>query len=272
MPYAQRIENDCVVMDTSASDNYIPTILKEAVELLALIHSGAEENAEGIRVDMPQMIRDLRLYKVVSRDDLSGLKASISINGITVVFDGKSDSEKVWADFQKAMSEKSIAYRNSPEGIKQELDRAENVRVCQHTVNEQLHELELIATSVFPAQKDQTGAHQPKGEVAIRLFNCLVKLVDAGDIKGVEYDRMHIVNLLRLCGYVKSEYTELTNGVVPFDLASWRAYVAGQIISCLMPENMGLLPPLASYKITKHGLNTAEFIPEQAFRGSYGKG
>jgi hypothetical protein len=269
MPYAQRIENDCVVLDTSASDNYIPHILKEAVDLLALIRSGAEENAEGIRVGMPQMIRDLRLYKVVSRDDLTGLKASISINGVTVVFDGEADSEKVWADFQKAMSEKSIAYRNSPEGIKQELDRAENVRVCQHTVNEQLHELELIATSVFPAQKDQTGAHQPKGEVAIRLFNCLVKLVDSGDIRGVEYDRMHIVNLLRLCGYVQSEFT---GNNPPFDLASWRAYVAGQIISCLMPGSMNLLPPLASYKITKHGLNTAEFIPEQAFRGSYGKG
>ena len=264
MPYAQRIENDCVVMDSSASDNYIPNILKEAVDLLALIRSGAEENAEGIRVGMPQMIRDLRLYKVASHDDLTGLKASISINGVTVVFDGEADSETVWANFQKAMSEKSIAYRNSPEGIKQKLDHAENVRVCQHTVNEQLHELELIATSIFPAQKDQTGAHQPKGEVAIRLFNCLVKLIDCGDLSGVKYDRMHIVNLLRLCGYLKNEFT---GGNPPNNLDSWRAYVAGQVISCLLPDGMNLLTPLASYKITKHGLNTDVFIPEQAYRG-----
>lgn len=257
MPYAKELVNDVVIFDTSASDSYVPDMVKDAVELLAIIHSGADEDARGIRVGMPQFIRSLRLYKAAKNNDVSALTATFTTNGATVPFTVKDDAQAVYDRWQAQMNANSEAYKNSPEGIAKANERAQRVADNQRMTDEGFAVLRAIAERDWPVQRAQ-GFTQPTGAVAARIFSWLASLIDSVDYIGVEWNVEEFRNLLLDFGYKENEAVALDN--TSNDINVWRAFYAAKCLKYL--TQMGRIAPVAAYMIRKRGLDTETLIPE----------
>ena len=262
MPYAKEIVKDVIVMDTSASDNYIPDMAKEAVELLALIHSGAEKNAEGVYVGPPQFMQQLRLYKAACSDDVCPLTATFTVNGCVVPFTAEDSAETLYEKYKAESDRKSAEYKESPEGKAQAAESAQRVIDNQRMTDEGFAALRAIVEKDWQEQLFARGVTQPVGELAARIFMWLASLVDSVDFHGIKWDADELRTLLLELGYKEKQYSKQPEMIK--DAASWRAYIAGQCIHCLRPapEGFGRIPPFASFKIRERGLDTETFISE----------
>lgn len=256
MPFAKEIKDNVVVMETTFSDSYIPDIMRDAVETLGMIVDGVEKRSDGSYVGHPMVIRAMR---AASPEERKNFTATISVNGCTVPYTTEISGMQLYSMYKAECDRKSEEFRKSPEGIKQAEERAKNVAENQIRLDTELNEIGMIALAAC-AQRDH-GHKQPVGELAAKLFGSLARLVDAGDLKGVNYDRSRIQNLLCSMGYVRSEYVGRNEEIV--NLETWRAYVAGQIIDCLRPDSFGLLPPHAAITIRERGLDTDTLIPRK---------
>ena len=205
--------------------------------------------------ELLEMLRG-KNYELITLGRESEIKTgTLRFNGQTVSFTASDEPDAVWARWSAMMDAARKKHEESDEGIKAAADRAQRVIDNQRILDTEMANLRIIAMSSFPYQKNRQGVRQPIGEVAATLFGTLARLIEAGDHTGVNYDKDEITNLLYVCGYEINEY--VGRGPEIKDLASWRAYIAGQIISCISPSSsMCLLPPIAAYKIRQHKLDT----------------
>lgn len=262
MPYAKEIVKDVVVMDVSASDNYIPDMAKEAVELLALIHSGAEKNDEGVYVGPPIFMQQLRLYKIACSAEVCPLTATFAVNGCVVPFTIEDSAETVYEKYKAESDRKSAEYKESPEGKAQAAESAQRLIDNQRATDEGFAALRAIVEKDWQEQLFARGVSQPVGALAARIFSWLATLIDSVDFHGIKWDAAELRTLLLELGYVEKQYSQQPELI--HDMETWRAYIAGQCIHCLRPapEGFGRIPPFASFKIQERGLHTETFIPE----------
>lgn len=258
MPYAKELVNDVVVLDTSASDSYVPDMAKDAVELLAIIHSGAEENASGIRVGMPTFIRSLRLYKAAKNNDVSALTATFTTNGATVPFTIKDSAQEIYERWNAQLDANSEAYKNSPEGIAKANERAQRVKDHQRMVDEGFAELRKIVEEDWQEQLFTKVVSQPVGALAARIFSLLASLIDSVDYTGVEWSAEELTKILMELGYKEIEVVSFDNK--SNDINMWRSFYAAKCLNYL--SQMGRIAPVAAYMIRKRGLDTETLIPE----------
>lgn len=258
MPYAKELVNDVVIFDTSADDSYVPDMAKDAVELLAIIHSGAEENASGIRVGMPQFIRSLRLYKAAKHNDVSALTATFTTNGATVPFTVKDDAQAVYDRWKEQLNANSEAYKNSPEGIAKANEHAQRIKDHQRVVDESFAELRKIVEEDWQEQLFTKIVSQPVGALAARIFSLLASLIDSVDYTYVKWDAKELTKLLLELGYKEIEVVSFDNK--SNDINMWRSFYAAKCLNYL--SQMGRIAPVAAYMIRKRGLDTETLIPE----------
>ena len=253
MPYANEIVGTVVSMHASSSDTYVPDMTKDATELLRLICAGVEKSDDGVRVGMPEVIRTMRK---LGYESLKKLTATFTVNGCTVPFTSETTGMQLYTLYKEEMARQSAEYKASPEGIAAQEERDRKVVENQKILDDEITALRGMVLA-FAVQK-RSGPKQPIGELAAKVFGSLARLIDAGDYKGVNYDRTVIQGILFELGYVGGEHVGCKEE--RRTLETWRAYIAGQIIDCLYPTSFNLLPPFAAFKIVELGLNTQTLI------------
>lgn len=260
MAYAESLDRNVVTFDASAG-SYIPDIMNEAVALLRLIHSGAEQNAKEVRVGPPDFIRSLRQYKEAGHS-LATLTGCITVNGCKIPFDATHTGDEVYQKYQIESDRRSEEYRNSPEGKAQAAQRAQRLIDNQRMTDEGFAALRTIVAEDWQEQLFERAVDQPVGELAIRIFSLLASLIDSVDFSGVKWDANELRGLLLELGYKEKQY--VAEAKHSSDIKVWRAYVAGQCIHCLNPEPVGFgrIPPVGAYMIRDRGLDTDTFIPK----------
>lgn len=211
----------------------------------------------------PTVIEVIEYLKLHNYDRASAgrpsITATLKFNEHTVNISQDSDPDKVWDEFKEMMDAATKAYGESPAGIQAALDAVNRWKAAQEKLDSSLWHLRFYANEEFPAQKAD-GFRQPVGETAKGVWTMLWQICDASDHREVKWDKEEFVQTMNALGYVRNEYAGDAKLEV-YDLETYRAYVAGQILDCLRPEAFGLIPPVAGVKIEEHGLMTDTFIP-----------
>lgn len=220
--------------DACGGDSFIPTV-NEIIEYLKLHNYDRASNGR------------------------PSISATLKFNEHTVEIVQGSDVNKVWDEFKAMMNEASEKYRKSPEGIAQAAESAARLVQNQERMDAVMWQLTVHLNEDFPAQK-RDGLTQPEGDLARNIWELLRIASDASDNRGVTWDKAEFIRMLHEFGYVRNQWAG-ADKLDEYNLETYRAYVAGQILDCLRPEAFGLIHPVTAVKIEQHGLNTNIFIP-----------
>lgn len=188
--------------------------------------------------------------------------SAIIANGVdSIIAFMESRKAYEYGKYTAEVARKSAEYRESPEGKAQAEKTEQRRKDNQRMTDEGFAVLRKLAANDWPEQKAAHGVDQPVGALAAQVFTWLASLIDSVDFVGVDWSAAELSELLESFGYIESQYTNQPKKI--YDLATWRAYIAGQCINCLRPApaGFGRIPPFAVYKIKERGLDTETFTP-----------
>lgn len=211
----------------------------------------------------PTVLEVIEYLKLQNYDRASAgrpsITATLKFNDQTVNISQDSDANVVWEEYKVMVDKASEEYHASPEGIAQAAESALRLVNNQERMDAVMWQLTVHLNEDFPAQK-RDGLNQPEGDLARNVFELLRIAADASDNIGVKWDKAEFVRLLTEFGYVRNQWAG-ADKLDTYNMETYRAYVAGQILDCLRPEAFNLIPPVAGVKIEQHGLNTNIYIP-----------